>query len=219
MNDYLLGTLAVLVGGLFCFRGYTMMRIVIPLWGAFVGFVLGAGAVASITGDGFLAGAASWITGVIVAALFSALAYLYYEVSVVIAMVGIGFMLGVSVMVAIGVSWTWLIVLVGIAAGLVLAAAAVLGNLPMLLLTFLTATAGSSAVVGGLMLWVGTIAADDLDRATVIDRIQEDPAWWLLYAFIALAGIISQLRVQRETEATLRAQWLADGGSELRPSS
>lgn len=216
MNDFILGALAVLVGALFCFRGYVTMRLVIPIWGAFVGFALGAGLVAGITDDRFLGSAASWLAGVAVAAAFSALAYLYYEVSVMIAMAGIGFLLGVSVMVAIGVSWTWLIVLVGVAAGVALAAAAIVGDLPMLLLTLLTATAGASAVVGGLMLWLGTVDAEDLTRASVIERIQAEPGWWVAYVLIAVGGIIAQLRAHAATEATLRAQWEADGGSQLR---
>ena len=45
MDDILLGLLAVVVGAVFCFRGYFAMRIIIPIWGAFAGFVLGAGIV------------------------------------------------------------------------------------------------------------------------------------------------------------------------------
>ncbi len=51
MNDILFGTLAVLIGAVFCFRGYFAMRIIIPIWGAFAGFVLGAGVVTA-GGDG-----------------------------------------------------------------------------------------------------------------------------------------------------------------------
>ncbi len=51
------------------------------------------------------------------ALLFGLLAYLYYEVSVVLAMSAIGFALGTSLMVAIGVTWSWLIVVIGVIAG------------------------------------------------------------------------------------------------------
>ncbi len=43
MDDILLGLLAVAAGALFCFRGAFAFRIVIPIWGAFVGFGFGAG--------------------------------------------------------------------------------------------------------------------------------------------------------------------------------
>ena len=57
MRDVLLGLLAIAVGSLFCFRGYLTMRVVIPLWGAFTGFLSGAALVDRWTGSGFLADA------------------------------------------------------------------------------------------------------------------------------------------------------------------
>mgnify|MGYP006199470863 CR=1 FL=1 len=114
MGDVVLGILAVLIGLLFCFRGYLAMRLVIPVWGAFAGFMLGAGLVASFADEGFLASALGWLVGAGVAVLFALLAYLYYEVSVLLAMAAIGFAIGTSVMVALGVTWSWLIVLVGV---------------------------------------------------------------------------------------------------------
>lgn len=216
MSEIVLGLVAVLVGALFCFRGYLTMRLVIPIWGAFVGFSVGAGAVAAITGDHLLAGAAAWIAGVVVAIVFSSLAYLYYEISVAVAMAGIGFMLGSSLMVALNVRWTWLIILVGVVVALALGVAAIVGDLPMIILTILTATAGATAVVAGLMLLVGTLDANDLDRADVVAVIHDEPAWWLLYALIAVLGIIAQTRQLRSMEHSLRDQWAADGGRQLR---
>ena len=43
MRDVVFGLMAVVVGITFCFRGYLTMRVVIPMWGAFSGFALGAG--------------------------------------------------------------------------------------------------------------------------------------------------------------------------------
>jgi len=67
MDDIIVGIVAVLTGAVFCFRGYLAMRIIIPIWGAFAGFMLGAGIVA---GDsGFLATALGWFVGIAVALL------------------------------------------------------------------------------------------------------------------------------------------------------
>lgn len=216
MDEIILGVVAVVVGALFCFRGYLTMRLVIPIWGAFVGFSVGAGAVAAATGDHLLAGAAAWIAGVVVAIVFASLAFLYYEISVAVAMAGIGFTLGSSLMVALDVRWTWLIILVGVVVAMALGVAAIVGDLPMIILTVLTAMAGATVVVGGLMLLAGTLDADDLDRADVVAIIRDEPAWWLLYALIAVLGIITQTRVLRSTKRSLRGQWAADGGRQFR---
>lgn len=183
-----------------------------------MGFSVGAGAVAALTGDDLLAEAAAWIVGGLVAVAFAALAYLYFEVSVAVAMAGVGFMLGSSLMVALGVQWTWLIILVGVIVALGLGLVAILGELPMIILTILTAMAGAGAMVGGLMLLVGTLDAGDLDQANAPATIGDDAAWWLLYALIAVLGVVAQARVLRASERTLRQQWVADGGRQFRSS-
>jgi len=210
-NDIVLGLLAIAVGALFAARGYLAMRIVIPVWGAFTGFVLGAGAVAGITGDGFLGGVASWLGGLAVGLLFAFIAYAYYAVAVIIGMGAIGFALGSSLMVALNVSWGWAIILAGVVAGTLLALFALVADVPMLLLTLLTATAGATAVVAGAMLLVGTIDTSDLESTSVVDRIQESPGWWLAYVAVAVVGVVLQLRALDSIEGTLRAQWEGDG--------
>jgi hypothetical protein len=215
MNDVVLALLAIGIGALFCFRVYLTMRVVIPIWGAFTGFALGAGLVAGVTGDGLLANFGAWSAGVGLALVFGMLAYAYYEISIVIGMAAIGFMLGSTVMIALNVEWTWLIVTVGIVVATLLALVAVVGSLPMLLLTILSALAGSSAIVGGVMLLTGAFDGDDLTRAGVVERIDDSWAWWLLYAVLAVVGIGSQLRTLESMQATLREQWQASGGREL----
>ena len=107
MDDILVGIIALIVGLVFCFTGYFAMRVVIPIWGGFAGFMLGAGLVDNFTDEGFLATALGWVVGIALALLFALLAYFYYEISVVIAMAAIGFTIGSTVMVALGVTWSW----------------------------------------------------------------------------------------------------------------
>ncbi|HLZ37894.1 MAG TPA: DUF4203 domain-containing protein [Mycobacteriales bacterium] len=215
MRDVLLGLLAIAIGALFCFRGYLTMRLVIPAWGAFTGFLLGAGIVDGLTGDGFLVGVLPWLVGFAVAVVFGLIAYLYYEVSVVLAMAAVGFVLGSSLMVALNVRWSWVVVLAGVLAGVALAVLAIVGDLPMLLLTVLTALAGAGTTVAGIMLLTGSLTADDLDSAAVVSRIDDSTGWWLLYILLAAVGIVLQLRVVKNVRRTVRAQWAADGGRQL----
>lgn len=215
MRDVLLGLLAIAIGALFCFRGYLTMRLVIPVWGAFTGFLLGAGIVDGLTGDGFLVGVLPWLVGFAVAVVFGLIAYLYYEVSVVLAMAAVGFVLGSSLMVALNVRWSWVVILAGVLAGVALAVLAIVGDLPMLLLTVLTALAGAGTTVAGIMLLTGSLTADDLDSAAVVSRIDDSTGWWLLYILLAAVGIVLQLRVVKNVRRTVRAQWAADGGRQL----
>ena len=219
MTDVALGVLALSVGALFALRGYLTMRVIIPVWGAFTVFVVGAAALGAVTGDGLLGGVASWLGGIAVAVLFAALAYTYYEVSVLIGMGAIGFALGSSLMVALDVSWAWAIVLGGVVAGTLLALIAIVADVPMVLLTVLTATAGATAVVTGVMLIVGALDTSDLESVTVADRIQEAPGWWLLYAAVAVVGVVAQLRALDSLQGSLRGRWESDGGRQVRTGS
>lgn len=218
MEDIVVGVLAIVIGALFCFRGYLAMRAIIPVWGAFAGFMLGAGLVASFADESFLASALAWLVGFGVAILFGALAYLYYEISVLLAMASIGFALGTGAMVALGVNWSWLIVLVGVAVGTLLAVIAMVGDLPMALLTLLTATAGATAIVAGILLLIGEIAVDDLASETTTQTVGDDWWWYAIYLALVIAGIVAQLRTGARMRGSLRESWEDSGGRHLRPA-
>lgn len=216
MAGIVVALLAIVVGAAFCFRGYLAMRVIIPIWGAFAGFVFGAGLVASFTGEGFLATLLGWLVGFAVALLFGALAYLYYEISVLIAMAAIGFWLGTSAMVAIGAEWSWLVVLAGVIAGAVLAVLAIVVDLPMAILTLLTAMAGATSIVAGVMLLVGVLSLDDVGLAATPATIEDDWWWYALYVVLTIAGIFAQYRATERMRGSLRDSWTASGGRHIR---
>jgi hypothetical protein len=209
MENVIFGLLAIAAGALFCFRGALAFRVLIPVWGAFVGFASGAALVASMTGEGFLQTGLAWLVALGAAALFALLAYLYYEVAVVLAMGSIGFALGASLMVALGISWNWLIILVGMALGGFLAAGAVVADLPMILLVVLSAFGGASAIVTGIMLLVRAIDTQEFSNAAVTARIGND--WWfLLYLALALFGVVVQARATDRLRRSMRDSWAGD---------
>jgi hypothetical protein len=209
MENVIFGLLAIAAGALFCFRGALAFRVLIPVWGAFVGFASGAALVASMTGEGFLQTGLAWLVALGAAALFGLLAYLYYEVAVVLAMGSIGFALGASLMVALGISWNWLIILVGVALGGFLAAGAVVVDLPMILLVVLSALGGASAIVTGVMLLVGSVDTQEFSNAAVTARIGND--WWfLLYLALALFGVVVQARRTEQLRRSMRDSWAGD---------
>lgn len=205
MDDIVVGLIALLTGAVFCFRGYLAMRVVIPLWGAFAGFLLGAGVVAG--DDGFLTTALGWIVGIAVAILFGLIAYLYYEVSVMIGMMAIGFVLGTGLMAALGVTWSWVIVLSGVVLAVVLAFVAIAGDLPMVLLTVLTALAGASTIVSGAMLVFGVVDLDDFDSAVTTEVAADDWWWYVIFVALAAAGMIVQFADVERRRQSLREAW------------
>lgn len=209
MQDVVVGSLAVVIGAALCFRGYLALRVVIAMWGALVGFFLGAGIIVGVTGEGFLASALAWATGLGVAILFGLLAYLYYAVSVVVGMGAIGFTLGTTAMVALGVSWSWVVALVGLGVGAVLALIAIASDLPMMLLAVLSALSGASILILGLLLIGGLLDRDAL-AATDTTVTADLAGWWnVLYAALVVVGVVVQLRSVEARRETMRTAWAA----------
>lgn len=207
MDDVIVGLLSTLVGLVLCFRGYLAMRVVIPIWGAFVGFFAGVGLVAASTGDGAFSGALPWVAGIALALLFGFLAYAYYAVSVIVSLAGIGFVLGASLMVGLGIGWTWIIVAVGVLCGAALGWLAISVDLPMVILIVLTSLGGASAVVGGLMVLTGALETSDFDRADVVARMDASPLWWLAYVALAVLGFLAQTRTLGSARTDLRRRF------------
>lgn len=206
MSSVLVGLIAIVIGLLFCFRGVVAMRIVIALWGAFVGFMLGAGITASATGEGFLDTPLGWIVAIVAGLVLAALAYLFYVFAVVLAMASIGYAIGVTVMVAVGVEWSWAVIAVGVLVGILLAVATVALNLPDILLVIFSALGGSTAVVGGIMLLTSTISVDDFSADTITASLGDDWWWYVIYGVLVVAGVVVQARLLSAAEQP-RQRW------------
>lgn len=211
MQDFVVGLIAVFAGSVFCFSGYRAFRLIIPIWGAFTGFAVGAGAISAVTGDALLAKPIGWILGLILAMGFALLAYLYFEVAVILALASLGFLVGSTVMTVLGVSWNWLIAGAGVVVGVVFALFAMASNFPRIVLVVVSATAGATAMVAGGMLLTGALNTTDLTHAYVTERIQDDWWWYLGYVVLVVAGIFSQSAAN--TEDDLRAAWARQNAS------
>jgi hypothetical protein len=216
MQDIIVGIISLVVGVMFCFWGYLAMRIIIPIWGGFAGFFFGASLVAGVTQQDFLSSLAGWLVGLAIAVVFFLIAYLYYEVSVILVMTSIGFTLGTTLMVALGVSWSWLVVVVGVVMALALALVAILADLPTGILVVLTSLAGASAIILGIMLIVGRSQTSGFSTRRFNDAIGAQWWWWLIYGGLALAGLISQVRVVGRLQDSMRTTWVDSGGQQIR---
>jgi hypothetical protein len=207
MKDIIVGLLAVAAGLMFCFRGYLLMRIVIPVWGFFVGFALGGAIISAITDRAFLGTVLGWIIGVVIGVVFAFIAYTYYAVAVVLTMGTVGYLLGSTLMVALDIRWNWLVIAVGVVVGFVLALGAVLIDLPTVVLTVVTALSGATAVIGGVMLIVNRLDLADLGDDAITSQINASWGWWLAYLVLALAGVFAQVQATENVRASVRSTW------------
>jgi hypothetical protein len=74
--------IGLLFGLAVAYGGYRLFLILLPIWGFFFGFGLGAQTLQAIFGVGFLSTISSWVVGLIVGLIFAVLSYLFYIVAV-----------------------------------------------------------------------------------------------------------------------------------------
>lgn len=210
MTDVVVGVLALVIGLLLCFRGHGAMRVLLALWGGFMGFGLGAVLVAAISEQSYLASAMAWFAAIVLALVFAGLAYVFFAVAVVLAFASMGFVLGQTIAAALGVSEPWLLTGVGVAGGIALGLLAVATNLPDLVLIVVSALAGAAVAVGGLMLLVDALDLDALAETQL--RIGDQPGWYVGQLVLAVVGVVVQLRATRRRRlGTVRRSWAAAG--------
>ncbi|WP_129662763.1 DUF4203 domain-containing protein [Phytoactinopolyspora endophytica] len=205
MTDTVLGLLAVAIGAFLCLRGQWAMRLLLAIWGAFAGFAVGAGLVDRLTDEGYLDTALGWIVGVLVALLFAALAYLFFAVSIILAMASMGFVLGGALASALGVAEPWGLLLIGALCGVALAGIAIVTNLPQLLLIVISALAGASVVIAGLMLMFDVVESDNVLDAEA--TAGEHSLWYVGGLVLAAVGMVVQLRQAGAIRRTVRETW------------
>lgn len=209
MADIALGVLAVLAGALLCFGGAGLLRIIFPIWGFFAGFAFGAGLVAGFSEEHFLGTVLGWVLGLVFALVFAVLAYSIYAIAVLIVMASMGFALGSGLIVALGIDWNWVAVLIGAALGLLLGVAALVTDLPMVLLAVVTSVTGAVGVVTGLMLVFGAMDSSEFSDSSFIERVNDDWWWYVLFGVLAVGGVFVQSLNAAAMRRGMRDGWFA----------
>lgn len=204
MDHVVFGLFAIIAGSVFCFRGYRTMRVILPIWGAFIGFAFGTALVAIIDDSGILATTAGWVVGIIMAIVFGVLSYAYYSVAVALSFAGIGFSITASILGLAGVENAWIFLFIGGAVGVACAVMALQANLPFYALVVMSAWGGAGAMVTGAVALFdrSTIGASPYVLATGRDGLFGA----LVALVLTIAGVVVQVNDKRRVDL-LHDQW------------
>jgi hypothetical protein len=194
-----LALFAVLLGVAFCFAGYRFFLVMLPIWGFFGGFWIGAYTVSLILGGGFLATTTGLVVGFVVGIIGAVLSYLFYLVGVAIIAASFGGALGSGVMGALGFDPGLIMAIVTIVSGLIAAGLTLLLNLQKYVIIILTAVAGAVLIVLAGMLVFGQVSIADLQTGgNFIQPIFQGSWFWgVVWLVLAIAGAILQIRANR----------------------
>jgi hypothetical protein len=190
---------ALIFGLAFCFAGYRVFLVMLPIWGFFAGFWLGAEATSLLLGTGFLATTTGWVIGFVVGLLGAVLSYLFYMLGVGLLAAAFGWAMGAGFMNALGFDPGLLTAMVGIITALVMAGLVVLLNIQKYVIIAITAIGGANAIVLSGLLLFGRVSLEELRGAgNAIAPILQDSWFWLvIWLALGAAGLIVQIMTNR----------------------
>jgi hypothetical protein len=206
LEGLLLGALAIAIGLAFAFWGFRVFLVLLPIWGFFAGFILGANGVEYLLGDGFLATTSGWVVGFILGLIFAVLSYLYYWVAVILLGGVLGYQLTLGVFEWLNLNPDgWIAFISGLIVGAVFAVGFFLLHMPAVLVIVATAISGAAATVAGVIVGLGFVPLAALDRGIVgVYNAHDWGILWLIVGIVlAFAGGIYQTRMVADLSASI----------------
>jgi hypothetical protein len=192
--------IALLFAVAVCFGGYRLFMFLLPIWGFFFGFVVGAQSVQYLLGQGFLGTVTGWVVGFIVALIFAVLSYLFYAFAVALIAASLGYALGVGIVGIFSTDLTVLAWLVGLVGAVLLVGLTLYLNLAKLVIILATAIGGAAAAVGTLLVGVENVDLLTFFNNPVRILLNANFIWAVLLLLMAVAGVVVQLRANRSWE-------------------
>lgn len=188
--------IALIIGVLALLAGYRLFLLLLPIWGFFAGFALGAQATVMLFGGGFLATITSWIIGFVVALIFAVLSYLIYIVGVALLSAAFGYFLGAGIMLLF-LDPGLIVTLVGLAGAVVMAFLVLAFNIQKPVIEFITSFGGATAVLTGILLLLGRIPFESLGENPV-RLVREDSIFWMIaWLVLGFVGFAIQIASNR----------------------
>ena len=221
IQGLLVGLVALAIGLAFCFYGFKLVLILLPIWGFFAGFLIGANLVSSILGGadaGFLATVTGWVVGFILGLVFAVLSYLYYWVAVILLGGVLGYEITLGVLAWLNIDTDGVIAFIlALIVGAIFAVGFFVLQMPAVLVIVATALSGAGASVAGILVGLGLVPLTAMDEgifgafARYFDKdagayAGVEFAWlWAIVAIaLAIAGAVYQSRTVADMASAIR---------------
>jgi hypothetical protein len=189
--------IAILFGLALVLSGYRFFMWLLPIWGFFFGFGLGAQSIQYLFGTALLADVTSWIVGFVVGVIFAVLSYAIYIFGVALLAGSIGYGLGVLIMLWIGVAPGFLTWLVGIILGAALMIVTIYFNLQRYVVTIGTAVIGAGIIVGTFVIGPVGMGLVKFMENPIQRMLENSPVWAVIFLALVIGGSYMQLKVKQ----------------------
>jgi hypothetical protein len=203
--EIFIGLVIGVVGLAIAFFGLRFWFYLLPVFGAIIGFFIGARVVQDLFGTGFLSTGVSWVVGIVLGLIFALLSWFVWYAGAIIQAGAVGAMLFSGVLHAIFTNpWGLVAFIVALAGAVIFAVGALVLALPIYIVIVNSALGGASLAIAGLLTIIGRITTAELANGAtvaVVDESRFQGAGWLwviLWIVLAIAGIVFQIRSMNE---------------------
>ena len=187
-------------GAAMIFGGYRLFMVLLPIWGFFFGFGLGAQTIQYIFDTGLLSDVTSWVVGFIVGLIFAVLSYLFYIFAVAVLSFSFGYGLTVGLWTAIGLDPGLISWVLGVIVGVVVAAAVLGLNIQKYAIVIITAVAGTGVTIFTILSVVYGPLVTNLLESPVKIALDNSFLWVVFGLVVAGAGVVVQLQDTKDFE-------------------
>jgi len=189
------------------FFGTRLFWILLPIWGFFLGLVVGGQGIQALFGDGFLSTAASWIVAFVVGLLFALLSYLFWFVAVALVGGYIGYGIVVGFFGLFGVDLGPVVWLLGVGVGVVFAILTLVLNLQKYVVLIGTSVLGAAGIVGTFVMLFHGVPTETLADHPLKVVTDAGFGWTVLLLAFALLAIVFQVATTRLYEIERYNRW------------
>ena len=196
-----MATIALMFGLVMVFSGYRLFLFLLPIWGFFAGFFLGAQTIHYLFDVGLFATVTGWVVGFFVGLIFAVLSYLFYFLAVGIISFALGYGATISLLAWIGLDPGFLLWILAVVVGVLVAVGVYALNLQKYAIIVATAVGGTGLIIYVLLvLFNGAIAVSLFENPV---QVALDASFWWLLFFLVVAGlgIVAQIQANRTFEA------------------
>ena len=209
----LFSLLAIVIGAALILYGYRIFLVLLPVFGFFAGFWVGASAMQWTLNENFLATLFSIVVGVVLGiAELSKFTLLIFFAGVAVVAFAFGAMVAAGIMTFIGFEAGGVVSLVALAAGILLAVITFQKNLQKYFIMGIMSLGGGNLVVLGILVLIGQVSLEVLRaKGDMIGPVLAAGALWvIIWLGLAIAGLVYQIRTSSDFEFSmddLKERW------------
>ena len=141
-----------------------------------------------------------WVVGFIVAAVFAILAYLFYLFAVAIVSYSLGYAAAVGLLSLIGMQFGFIVWVIGLVAGIALAAVVLRFNIQKIVIELATAFLGAGTIVGVFLALFGGLPTSELIQNPVAAALKNSPFWMIVFIVLGIVAFVAQWQNNRSFE-------------------